>query len=49
MLTTVVPGGLDDFLIEIAARNFRLPEDLAQLMALGARHGHEFIGPPLGA
>jgi mannose-6-phosphate isomerase-like protein (cupin superfamily) len=48
MLTTVVPGGLDDFLIEIAARNFRLPEDLAQLMGLGARHGHEFIGPPLG-
>jgi mannose-6-phosphate isomerase-like protein (cupin superfamily) len=48
MLTTVVPGGLDDFLIEIEARNFKLPDDLEQLMALGARYGHEFVGPPLG-
>jgi mannose-6-phosphate isomerase-like protein (cupin superfamily) len=47
MLTTVVPGGLDDFLIEIEARNFKLPDDLQQLMAMGARYGHEFIGPPL--
>jgi mannose-6-phosphate isomerase-like protein (cupin superfamily) len=48
MLTTVVPGGLDDFFIEIETRGFKLPGDLAQLVALGARHGHEFIGPPLG-
>ena len=48
MLTTVVPGGLDDFLIEIEARGFKLPDDLAQLVALGKRYGHEFIGPPLG-
>jgi mannose-6-phosphate isomerase-like protein (cupin superfamily) len=48
MLTTVVPGGLDDFLIEVEARGFKLPGDLEQLVALGARYGHEFVGPPLG-
>ena len=48
MLTTVVPGGMDDFFIEIATKGFKLPDDLEQLVALGARHGHEFIGPPLG-
>ena len=48
MLTTVVLGGLDDFLIEIEARGFKLPDDLEQLVALGKRYGHEFIGPPLG-
>ena len=47
MLTTVVPGGMDDFLIEIEARGFKLPDDLEQLVALGARYGHEFVGPPL--
>jgi mannose-6-phosphate isomerase-like protein (cupin superfamily) len=48
MLTTVVPGGLDEFFIEIESRGFKLPGDIEQLMALGARHGHEFVGPPLG-
>jgi mannose-6-phosphate isomerase-like protein (cupin superfamily) len=47
MLTTVVPGGLDDFFIEVEARGFTLPDDMAQLLELGRRHGHEFIGPPL--
>ena len=35
MLTTVVPGGLDDFFIEIETRGFKLPDDLEQLVALG--------------
>jgi mannose-6-phosphate isomerase-like protein (cupin superfamily) len=48
MLTTVVPGGLDDFFIEVETKGFKLPDDLAQLVALGKRYGHEFIGPPLG-
>jgi mannose-6-phosphate isomerase-like protein (cupin superfamily) len=48
MLTTVVPGGLDDFFIEVEARGFKLPGDIKQLVELGARYGHEFIGPPLG-
>jgi hypothetical protein len=49
MLTTVVPGGLDEFFIDIESRGLKLPADLEQLVALGARAGHEFIGPPLGA
>jgi hypothetical protein len=44
----VVPGGLDEFFIEIEAGGFNLPQDLGRLVALGARHGHEFVGPPLG-
>jgi mannose-6-phosphate isomerase-like protein (cupin superfamily) len=45
MLTTTVPGGLDDFMIE--ASRFKLPDQMAQLLELGTRHGHEFVGPPL--
>ena len=48
MLTAVVPGGLDDFFIEIEAKGLRLPDDFEQLVALGASHGYEFVGPPLG-
>ena len=48
MLTTVVPGGLDDFFIEVEARGFDLPKDLPQLIELGRQHGHSFVGPPLG-
>jgi mannose-6-phosphate isomerase-like protein (cupin superfamily) len=47
MLTTVVPGGMDDFLIQVETRGFKLPDDLEQLIALGAQYGHEFVGPPL--
>jgi hypothetical protein len=48
ILPTVVPRGLDDYHIEIEAQAFDLPRDLERLVALGARYGHEFIGPPLG-
>lgn len=49
MLTTVVPGGLDDFMIEVEQGGFKIPQDMQKLLALGASHGHEFIGPPLSA
>lgn len=49
MLTTVVPGGLDDFMVEVERRGFRIPEDMQQLMEMAASHGHAFIGPPLSA
>ena len=48
MLTTVIPGGLDEFFIEVEIVRFKLRDDLKQLIALGARDGHESIGPPLG-
>ncbi len=49
MLTTVVPGGLDDFMVEVEAKGYRIPEDMQPLMELAASHGHAFIGPPLDA
>ncbi|MEM7024587.1 MAG: cupin domain-containing protein [Pseudomonadota bacterium] len=49
MLTTVVPGGLDDFMVEVETRGFEIPRDLQKLMEMGASHGHAFIGPPLEA
>jgi hypothetical protein len=33
------------FMIE--ASRFKLPDQMAQLLELGTRHGHEFVGPPL--
>jgi mannose-6-phosphate isomerase-like protein (cupin superfamily) len=47
MLTTVVPGGLDDFMVEVETRGFKIPQDMQQLMELATSHGHAFIGPPL--
>ncbi len=47
MLTTVVPGGLDDFMQEIEAKGFKIPQDMQQLIEEAADHGHAFIGPPL--
>jgi hypothetical protein len=47
MLTTVVPGGLDDFMAEVESKGFRIPQDMQQMMDIAASHGHAFIGPPL--
>jgi mannose-6-phosphate isomerase-like protein (cupin superfamily) len=47
MLTTVVPGGLDDFMAEVETKGFKVPQDIQQLMEMAASHGHAFIGPPL--
>jgi mannose-6-phosphate isomerase-like protein (cupin superfamily) len=47
MLTTVVPGGLDDFMVEVESHGFKIPQDMQQLMEMAVSHGHEFIGPPL--
>jgi mannose-6-phosphate isomerase-like protein (cupin superfamily) len=49
MLTTVVPGGLDDFMLEVEAKGFKIPDDMAQLVEMAASHGHAFIGPPLAS
>jgi hypothetical protein len=47
ILTTVVPGGLDDFMAEVETKGFKIPQDIQQLMEMAASHGHAFIGPPL--
>jgi mannose-6-phosphate isomerase-like protein (cupin superfamily) len=43
----MIPKGMPHT-FRCVARNFDLPGDLEQLMALGVRYGHEFVGPPLG-
>lgn len=46
LLVTLTPGGFERFFEECAARGLRVPEDLAELAALGAEFGLEFTGPP---
>ncbi|MES2711086.1 MAG: cupin domain-containing protein [Pseudomonadota bacterium] len=43
------PGGFEDFFAEMAAGQFRIPEDMESINASAARHSLRFTGPPLGA
>ncbi|MFC3166376.1 cupin domain-containing protein [Ciceribacter thiooxidans] len=49
MLTIMTPGGFERFFAEMAKHNCRIPEDMDQVAAIGARFGLTFTGPPLGA
>ncbi len=49
MLTIMTPGGFEGFFAEMARHNCRIPEDMDQVAAIGARFGLTFTGPPLGA
>jgi len=49
MLTVMTPGGFEGFFAEMAERNCRIPDDMDQIAAIGARFGLTFTGPPLGA
>jgi quercetin dioxygenase-like cupin family protein len=44
--TIFTPAGLEEFFIEAAAGDLRIPADMGAVVALGARHGLEFKGPP---
>lgn len=48
MVTVMTPGGFDGFFAEMAAGQFRIPQDMAQIAAIGAKYNLEFTGPPLG-
>jgi len=48
-LTVLTPGGFEKYLYEMAAKNFRLPEDLPEINEVSARYGARFIGPPITA
>ncbi|WP_416797645.1 cupin domain-containing protein [Ciceribacter azotifigens] len=48
MLTIMTPGGFEGFFAEMAEHNCRIPEDMDQVAAIGARFGLTFTGPPLG-
>jgi quercetin dioxygenase-like cupin family protein len=48
MLTIMTPGGFESFFTEMAKHNCRIPDDMAQIAAMGERFNLTFTGPPLG-
>jgi mannose-6-phosphate isomerase-like protein (cupin superfamily) len=50
-LTFLTPGGFEGFFVEAAAKGFRLPTDLDQMVAAAARHGSRMVpaGGTVGA
>lgn len=48
-LIILSPGGFEEFFADMAAGQFRIPEDMDQINASAARHSLRFTGPPLGA
>lgn len=45
-VTAVTPGGFEQFFVDVAARDLRIPRDMAELARLGNGYGLEFLGPP---
>ena len=48
-LVVLTPGGFEDFFAEMAAGQLRIPEDMAEITRIAAKHHLTFTGPPLGA
>ena len=48
-LVILTPGGFEGFFTEMAAGQFRIPEDMERIEESAVRHGLRFTGPPLGA
>ena len=48
-LVTLTPGGFEGFFAEMAAGQFRIPEDMPAIEESAARHNLSFTGPPLSA
>jgi quercetin dioxygenase-like cupin family protein len=44
-LTILTPGGLEEFFVEAAARELRIPDQITELAELASRYGIEFRGP----
>ena len=44
-LTILTPAGLEEFFIEVAAQQLRIPDEMAQLLQVADRYGIEFCGP----
>ena len=45
--TILSPGGFEAFFVEMAQGQFRIPEDMPQVLAVASRHNLRFTGPPL--
>ncbi len=46
-LVIFTPGGFEAFFAEMAAGQFRLPQDMGRVTEIAARHHLSFAGPPL--
>lgn len=46
-LVILTPGGFEGFFAEMAAGQFRIPEDMGQIVEIGNRFNLSFTGPPL--
>jgi mannose-6-phosphate isomerase-like protein (cupin superfamily) len=46
-ITILTPGGFEGFFAEAAAQQFRMPQDIAEVVALAAQYGSHFTGPGL--
>ena len=47
-LVILTPGGFEGFFEEMAAGQFRIPEDMPQILEVAERYQLGFTGPPLG-
>lgn len=48
-IVILTPGGFEHFFEEMAAGQFRIPQDMAQVEESAGRHNLRFTGPPLAA
>ncbi|MDW6023468.1 quercetin 2,3-dioxygenase [Mesorhizobium sp. BAC0120] len=46
-VTILTPGGSEAFFLEMAAGNYRIPQDISEVARIAARYDLEFVGPPL--
>jgi len=48
MLTIMTPGGFEQFFVEVASENLRIPQDMVRISEIGVKYDLEFTGSPLG-
>jgi len=48
-LVILTPGGFEGFFVEMAAGQFRIPEDMAEITRIAENYQLAFTGPPLVA
>ena len=48
-LVMLTPGGFEGFFVEMAAGQYRIPEDMGVIEQIAQRYHMSFTGPPLGA
>lgn len=48
-LFILTPGGFEGFFADMARGGFRIPDDMAEIVACATHYSLRFTGPPLGA